>query len=111
MTSSFYLSPTVTGSRAATPVHNATLSQMSIPTARRGAGGINAPQNVCGITSMFPQICGPQPRDIWKCLEICLIVTAEGGGVLVNILQHTGQSPPQRTTRPQTSLVLRTSTR
>lgn len=54
MTSSFYLSPTVTGSRAATPVHNATLSQMSIPTARRGAGGINAPQNVCGITSMFP---------------------------------------------------------
>lgn len=38
MTSSFYLSPTVTGSRAATPVHNATLSQMSIPTARRGAG-------------------------------------------------------------------------
>lgn len=66
----------------------------------------------CFSTGMiFPSL----PGDSWQCLETLLIVTTEEEEVLLasrrtrpgvrpNLLQGTGQPPPQRMIQPKTSI-------
>lgn len=67
---------------------------------------------VLNCRQFYPQ---GTPGNIWRHLCLSYLVEEVGGsswhlwarlGVLLNALQHMGQPPPQRITRPQVSVVL-----